>query len=75
MKNSNDTTGNRTRDLPAFSIVPQPTAPPLAPLGSMIKDKLKDDEGDGACRMHGRKTIYVQLFYSKVVMKETMWRT
>ena len=30
MKNSNDTIGNRTRDLPASSAVPQPTAPPRA---------------------------------------------
>ena len=29
MKNSNDI-GNRTRDLPACSAVPQPTAPPCA---------------------------------------------
>ena len=28
MKNSNDTIGNRTRDLPACSAVPQPNAPP-----------------------------------------------
>jgi len=28
MKNSNDTIGNRTCDFPAFSVVPQPTAPP-----------------------------------------------
>jgi hypothetical protein len=28
MKNSNDTIGNRTRDLPACSEVPQPIAPP-----------------------------------------------
>jgi hypothetical protein len=27
MKNSNDTIGNRTRDLPVCSAVPQPTAP------------------------------------------------
>ena len=27
MKNSNDTVGNRTRNLPACSAVPQPTAP------------------------------------------------
>jgi len=26
-----DTSGNRTRDLPACSAVPKPTAPPLAP--------------------------------------------
>ena len=31
MKNSNDTIGNRTRDLPACSAVPQPTAPQRAP--------------------------------------------
>jgi hypothetical protein len=28
MKNSSDTIGNRTRDIPACSTVPQPTAPP-----------------------------------------------
>ena len=28
MKNSNDTIGNRTRDLPSCSAVPQPIAPP-----------------------------------------------
>ena len=31
MKNSNNTIGNRTRDLPICSAVPQPTAPPRAP--------------------------------------------
>jgi hypothetical protein len=31
MKNSSDTIGNRTRDLPACSAVPQTTAPPRAP--------------------------------------------
>ena len=35
MKNFNDTFGNRTRDLPAFSAGPQPTAPPCAPLYSV----------------------------------------
>jgi hypothetical protein len=30
MKNSGDTIGNQTRDLPACSAVPQPTAPPRA---------------------------------------------
>jgi hypothetical protein len=30
MKNSNDTIGNRTHDLPACSAVYQPTAPPAA---------------------------------------------
>jgi hypothetical protein len=31
MKNSNDPTGNRTRDLPASNTVPQLSAPPRAP--------------------------------------------
>jgi hypothetical protein len=31
MKYFNGTIDNRTRDLPAFSVVPQPTAPPRAP--------------------------------------------
>jgi hypothetical protein len=31
MTNSNDTIGNRTRDLPARSTVPQPTVSPHAP--------------------------------------------
>ena len=40
MKNSNDTTENRTRDLPAYSAVPQPTVqlryrvPPVATAGA-----------------------------------------
>jgi len=32
MKNSSDTIGNRTRDLPACRAVPHPTTPPHAPL-------------------------------------------
>ena len=32
MKNSNDTIGNRTRDLPAYTEVPHPTTPPRAPI-------------------------------------------
>ena len=32
MKNSNDAIGNRTRDLPTYSAVPQPTATPRTPI-------------------------------------------
>jgi amino acid transporter len=32
MKNSNDTIGNRTRDLLTCGTVPQPTAPPRIPI-------------------------------------------
>ena len=41
MKNANNTNGNRTRDLPACSAVPQPTAPPRAPIYLEINKNLK----------------------------------
>jgi hypothetical protein len=41
MKNSCDTMGNRTRDLPVCSAVPQPTAPTR-----VIDDKDDDDDDD-----------------------------
>ena len=40
MKNSSDTIGNRTRDVPACSAVPQPTAPPRAPKRYINEDKI-----------------------------------
>ena len=36
MKNSSDTVENRTRDLPACSAVPQPTAPPRTALVKVV---------------------------------------
>jgi len=36
MKNSNDTIGNRIRDLPGCSAAPQPTAPPRDPVNSGV---------------------------------------
>ena len=36
MKNPNDTIGNRTRDLPTCSAVPQPTALPRAALWKIL---------------------------------------
>ena len=41
MKNSNDNIGNRTRDLPACSAVPQPTAPPRTPVKWECHTKMK----------------------------------
>jgi hypothetical protein len=42
MKNSNNTIGNRTCDLPAFSAVPQPSALPRAPYAmDNFKNKIK----------------------------------
>jgi hypothetical protein len=36
MKNSNDTIGNRTSDLPACRAVPQPTPPPRTPRVTIV---------------------------------------
>ena len=39
MSIKNDIIGNQTRDLPAFSAVPQPTAPPRAPILQIYNSK------------------------------------
>jgi hypothetical protein len=47
-KNSNDTIGNRTRDVPVCSVVPQPTTPPRAPVevcSNKINLKIKKKVG------------------------------
>ena len=45
MKNSNDNIGNRTRDLPTSSAVPQPTTPLRALIDTCVrKVKLKVKE-------------------------------
>ena len=44
MKNSNDTIGNRTRDLPSCSAVSQQTAPPRAPLKINKQIKLRPNK-------------------------------
>ena len=46
MKNSNNTIGYRTRDLPACSAVPQPTAPPRAPITTIYRTKTDCENGD-----------------------------
>ena len=44
MKNSNDTIGNRARDLPTCNAVPQQTAPPRAPLEINNQIKLRPNK-------------------------------
>jgi hypothetical protein len=44
MKNSNDTIGNRTRDLPACSAVPQPTVPPRANSFLIVPEKSQNSQ-------------------------------
>jgi len=46
MKKSHDTIGNRTRDLPACSAVPQPTAPPRTPKERRGYSHLKEEALD-----------------------------
>ena len=43
MKNSNDTNGNRTRDLPTCSAVPQPTALRRAPIPPVLSEFISMD--------------------------------
>ena len=56
MKNSNDKIWNRTRDLPACSALPQPTAPPCAPSVLVLLTKYYSSgqiEEDGMGRPRG----------------------
>jgi hypothetical protein len=50
MKNSNYTIGNRTRDLPACSAVPQPTVPPPDPVLKKLTDRKIDKKKPPDCR-------------------------
>jgi len=43
MRNPKDTIGNRNRDVPACSEVPQPTAPPRAPVLRYTKMKTNEE--------------------------------
>jgi len=58
MKNFNDTIGNRTRDLLAYSAVPQPTSPPRA---LSIDGRLKNMEQEHVeMEVLGKKSIPVR---------------
>jgi hypothetical protein len=53
VEKSSDLIGIRTRDLPACSIVPQPTTLPRAP-PDIIQMKIKEDEMSGTCSTYGK---------------------
>ena len=58
MKNSTDTIGNRTRDLPTCRIVPQPTALTRAPKGKAIPlQAWTGPEGSRRLRLQDLKTV------------------
>ena len=61
MKNSSDTFGNRTRDLPACSAVPQPTAPPAACSGLHVKFPLFLSDCNETCIFFVRFAINTQI--------------
>jgi len=60
MKNPNDNIGNRTRDLPVCSAVPQPNAPPrtpcmiCTPCQHYSGDHIKKNETSWACNKYGK---------------------
>jgi hypothetical protein len=68
MKNSSDTIRNRTRDLPACSAVPQPTAPPRAPLTKRLQPNDNMEHNNNCnntailvnCTMTNKRTINLQ---------------
>jgi len=73
MKNSNDTIGNGTRDLPACSAVPQTTAPRRAP-------KLNQNIPSMKIRRHKPNTCVLQIHFEfkgikvKVKVKQSHYR-
>jgi len=50
MKNSNDTIGNQTCDLSVCNVVPQPTAPPRAPIVKCVQFLILLPVGYGCAR-------------------------
>jgi hypothetical protein len=60
VKNSSDTIGNQTRDLPACSIVPQPTVPPCTPFLSVEASLSVPSSGLPAPSFH---LVFLMLWY------------
>ena len=72
MKSSNDTIGNRTRDLLAGSAVPQPTAPPRAHIFIIIIDVI--DVAIPADRNVVQKEAEKKLIYKSLCIEiQRMW--
>jgi len=57
VKNSIDTMGNRTRDLPTCSTVPQPNALPRAPSVNVTTTKLKYELNKAKSNRHGLTAV------------------
>ena len=74
MKKSNDTIGNRTRDLPARSAVPQPAAPPRAPVPVMYMMYLCASVYLGMSFAHSSHDLFTPVFIvNKFECTECTW--
>ena len=60
MNYSYDTTGNRTRDIPVRSAVPQPTAPPCVPTLFALRTK---------CLERQRQSLFLLVNFKKLAHK------
>ena len=81
LKNSTDTIGNRTRELPTCSAVPQPTAPPRTPYDLSVLGKLRMGSLNTVMAMESKRgkntgptllpknTLTFQIFYVRVKKK------
>ena len=73
MKNSNDTIGNRTRDLQGCSALAQPTASPRAPLLMLIW-KIHPAVMQAGVKMTLRtKTEFIELCLSQILKQIRIW--
>jgi len=66
MKNSNDTIGIRTRDLPACSAVPQPTAPPTNCTTDQLRHRVPPLSLNIYTQFHNK--FYLCLFFDITVI-------
>ena len=58
MKNSNETIGNGTRDLPTCSAVPQPTAPPRGFHGTELPAKEPNKYSNNIGKLKSASVLY-----------------
>ena len=65
MKNSNDNIGDWTRDLPACSVVPQPAAPPHAPI-TMVDENFKTVGSASQCSRRESGKLCLKEFQGQI---------
>jgi hypothetical protein len=65
MKNTKDTIGNRTRDLPTCNAVPQPTAPPRTPRSRVKQSNIRQtgDENSNSAILSTTKCAQLLTVY------------